>query len=196
VRKCEFTEDTGESRKTGVVYLLDVPAATIAGWIETTCANQLPSTAGCFATVLRCARDNTGMMFPVSGNMMENMNGPWTNWFFRNGMTVRMRGQANNSATAIALERQDDLATADGSAILRISTGMTRFWLTRPGDFAAKYPDAGAPDDLASAEHRTGWLNLARSEMLAALASPTNRLLEAWVAAHIDDLARNKCPDH
>ena len=195
VRECTFSEGDGDSQRTGVVYLLDVPAATIAGWIETTCANQLPGTAGCFTTVLRCAHENSGMMFPVSGNMMENMDGPWTNWFFRNGMTVRMKGQANNSSTAIDIERQDELARADDSAILRIPSGMTRFWRTRPRNFAAKYPDGGAPDDLATAEHRAQWLDLARTEMLAALASPTNRLLEAWAAAHTDDLARDVCSE-
>ena len=34
-----------------------------------------------------------------------------------------------------------------------------------------------------------------RAEILAALGSPTNRLLEAWVAAHPVKLAAGKCPE-
>lgn len=195
VRKCIYAEGPSSKRLPGLVYLLDVTPEAIARWIETACTNQLPNVSACFATVLKCGRSNSGMMFAVSGNILENMNPTtWKNYFFRNGMTVSMTGQPNGGTTAISLERQEELAQTPDSGIQTIPSGLTRFWRTLPKQFAARFPDAGAPVALNTPARRQKWLDLARAEFLAALGSPTNRLLEAWVAAHPVKLAAGKCP--
>src|SRR4029434_2063627 len=115
---------------------VEVKPEIIATWIETACAQLMPTAGQCFERVLRCARDNSGMMFPISGNMMENMdNGPWKNWFFRNGMTVRMQNQGNGTTAQIPVDRQKELALMSDANILRIPTGVTRFWRTKPAQF-------------------------------------------------------------
>lgn len=195
VRKCIYAEGPNNKRLPGLVYLLDVKPGTIAQWIETACAKQLPNVPACFATVLKCGRSNSGMMFAVSGNVLENMNPTtWKNYFFRNGMTVSMTGQPNGTANAISLERQEELAQAPDSSIQTIPSGLTRYWRTLPKQFAARFPDAGAPVAVNTPALRQKWLDLARAEFLAALTSPTNRLLEAWVAAHPVKLSAGKCP--
>lgn len=196
VRKCIYQEGPNSNRLSGLAYLLDVTPEAIARWIETSCAKQLPNAGACFATVLKCGRGNSGMMFAISGNILENMNPTtWKNYFFRNGMTVSIGGQKNGKATPIPLERQEELARMPDSAIESIPSGLTRYWRTLPKQFAARYPSEGAPIALNSPEARQKWLNIARAEFLAALGSPINRLLEAWVAAHPVTLAAGKCPE-
>lgn len=190
LRQCTYSK----GGLTAHVLLLDVRPEVIATWIETECARVLPNAGNCFQTVLRCGRANSGMMFAVSGNMMENMNGPWTNWFFRNGMTVRMPNQPNNTHTQVPIDRQMELALMPDAQIIRIPSGLTRFWRTLPRQFAARFPNETVPQDLATPERRQSWLNLTRSEMLTALQSPNNRLLEAWIAAHPTTIASGTCP--
>lgn len=191
VRECIYKGGTLE----GYVLLLDVKPEIIAQWIETSCAQILPNSGQCFKQVLHCGRINSGMMFPVSGNIMEDMGGgPWTNWFFRNGMTVRMPNQPNNTGQQIQLDRQKELAHMADSEIVRIPSGMTRFWRTRPAQFAARFPNEETPQSLTTAEDRQRWLDIARTEFLAALTKPNNRLLEAWVAANKTSLAAGNCP--
>jgi hypothetical protein len=135
------------------------------------------------------------MMFPISGNMMENMeSGPWENYFFRNGMTVTIGGEKNGSTTQVSIERQEALAQMADAEISAIPSGVTRFWRTLPRQFAARYANEGVPSVLKSKSARQKWLDLARSEFLAALNRPSNRLLEAWIAAHIKTLSKEKCP--
>jgi hypothetical protein len=196
VMKCTYAEGPPANRLQAVVYLLKVEPETIARWIETGCSGlQAADPESCFRTVLKCGKLNSGMMFPVSGNMLEDMTpSPWQNFFFRNGMTVRMQGQKNGTSDQIPLDRQDELSLAPDTEIESIPSGLTRFWRTRPKQFAAHYPTAGAPSSVGSSADRQTWLDMARKEFLTALSSPTNRLLEAWVAAHPKTLSAAKCP--
>jgi hypothetical protein len=196
IRKCIYAEGKGARRLPGLVYLLEVAPETIARWIETTCANQLAGSNACFPTLLTCAEDNSGMMFVVTGNMLENMKVAtiWKNYFFRNGMTARFHGQKNGTTDKIDLDRQETVARMSNSAIDSIPSGGTRYWGTLPADFAVRFPDAQAPTALDSPAARQKWLDIAKAEFLAALDSPTNRLLEAWVAAHPVTLRRGTCP--
>jgi len=197
LRECIFSEGPQGDRLTGYVILIDVKPETIAAWIETACAQVLPGVSKCFRRVLACGRGNSGMMFPVSGNMMENMdNEPWKNWFFRNGMTVRMPGQHNNRHEQIPLASQKKLALLPNTAIVSIPSGMTRFWRTKPAEFAKRFPNENVPHTMTTPQRRQKWLNITQSEFLSALTKPNNRLLEAWVAAHQVKLTNsNKCPE-
>jgi len=48
-----------------------------------------------------------GMMFPISGNLMENKDSePWKNYFFRNGMTVAIAEQGIGTRAQVPIERQ------------------------------------------------------------------------------------------
>ncbi|MER9800757.1 hypothetical protein NKJ36_27225 [Mesorhizobium sp. M0142] len=135
------------------------------------------------------------MMMPVSGNIMENMDGRhWKNFFFRNGMTVSMTSQRNGTTEQVDMARQREIAGMPDSQIASIPSGLTRFWRTKPSQFAARFPSSGAPLTVRTPQDRQKWLDLARVEMLAALQSPNNHLLEAWVAAHPKTLARGTCP--
>lgn len=102
VRKCVYVEGPTQNQLTGIAFLIDVKPESIARWIETSCASLLPGYSACFDTVLKCGRENSGMMFPISGNVMENMNPQtWKNYFFRNGMTVATDGETNGSTVQI-----------------------------------------------------------------------------------------------
>src|SRR5262245_4790297 len=191
VRECIYQEDGLK----GYVLLLDIKPEVIASWIETSCAQVLPGSTQCFKTVLRCGQNNSGMMLPISGNMMENMDGPWKNWFFRNGMTVRMPNQPNNTPQQITLDRQKELALLANSEIVSIPSGMTRFWRTRPAQFAARFPNEPIPQNMNTPEKRQQWLNIAQAEILAGLTRPNNRLLEAWMAANKVTLSAGHCPE-
>jgi len=193
--KCVYDAGPPDARMTGVAYLLTVPAEAIALWIETSCAGQMPGAAGCFKTVLTCGRLNSGMMFAVSGNVLEDMDDkPWKNYFFRNGMTVSIGGQLNGTTDSIPVERQEELAMMPDSAITSIPSGLTRYWRTLPKQFAALFPNENAPTALSSREARQKWLDMARAEFLSALGGPTNRLLDAWMAAHPQTLQQGRCP--
>lgn len=196
IRKCVYDEGTKPNQLTGLVYLLNVKPEAIAQWIETACAEQMPEVGSCFRTVLVCGKKNSGMMFAISGNVMENMNPTtWKNYFFRNGMTVSIGGEKNGSTTQVPLERQEALALMPNAEISAIPSGMTRFWRTLPSEFAARYPNEGVPSALNSTAARDKWLDVARSEFLGALTRRRNRLLEAWMAAHIRTLSKGKCSE-
>jgi hypothetical protein len=195
VRHCIYTEGPADDRRTGVVYLLDVQADIIARWIETNCQKQMPGIGTCFATVLKCGEENSGFMFPVSGNMMENMNfSPWKNYFFRNGMTVEIDHEPNATTNQIPIARQEALARLPNSAVTSIPSGLLRFWRTLPRQFAKHYPNDGVVSNVASRPAQQKWLDVARTEFLTALKSPTNRLLAAWIAAHPETLRAGECP--
>mgnify|MGYP007067072523 CR=1 FL=1 len=197
LRECVYSSGGARtSRLTGYVLLADAKPQTIATWIETACVRVLPSAAQCFQTVLECGRRNSGMMFPVSGNMMENMGGGhWKNYFFRNGMTVAIGGQLNGRTEQVPLDRQKELALMPDVKITRIPSGVTRFWRTMPGQFAAHYPNEAIPERVTTPQDKQQWLNIVRSEFLVALRGSSNRLLEAWIAAHPKTLAEGTCPN-
>jgi hypothetical protein len=131
----------------------------------------------------------------VSGNVMENMAPKtWKNYFFRNGMTVKIDGETNGSTAQIPIDRQEALAMSPYKAIISIPSGVTRFWRTLPRQFAARFPDVGAPSSLASPTARQKWLDVVKSEFLDALDRPENRLLDAWVSAHSRTIGKGDCP--
>ncbi|QND44751.1 hypothetical protein HB780_02920 (plasmid) [Rhizobium lusitanum] len=175
----------------GITYLLDVKAETIATWIETACDERLRGNSACFATVLACARTNSGMMFAVSGNVIENRR----NYFFRNGMTVAFKEAENGSTRDVPLSVQKSLLVAPDSKIDRIKSGLTRFWRTLPLQMALAYPNAHAPSALKTQAQRVAWLSLVQAEILAAQQTGNNRLLSAWLLAHKNTLGRGACPN-
>lgn len=197
IRHCIYEEDDrglGHPR-VAVAYLLNVEAATLARWIETACTLVPTDAEQCFTRVLQAGRMNSGYQFPIAGNMVEDMEGDGSlkNYFFRNGMTASFRAGVNGNGTELTLEDQETLATTATESVLSVPTGLTRFWRTRPADFAARFPDAGAPPSSVGAENRAAWLALAQTEMLAALESDRNRLLEAWLCANATELFGATC---
>jgi hypothetical protein len=68
LRYCEYKQ----GGLSGVVYLLTIAPERTAQWIETSCAKRMPGESGCFRVVLQCGRLNSGMMFAVSGNVIES----------------------------------------------------------------------------------------------------------------------------
>lgn len=186
LRDCIFLGDKPPKGKQlkGRVILLKVDANAIARWIETACATLLPNVKGCFEAVLVCGKYNSGMMFPVSGNLLENPNGPRENYFTRHGMVVGFKGQPNGTRAPVKDDRQNELIFASADQIDHIKTGLTRFWRTLPRQFAERYPKSGAPKLLDEPNDRTKWLEVAKTEFSKATTHETNRLLEAWIAAH------------
>ena len=85
---------------------------------------------------------------------------------FRHGMTVGMKGQPNGTSVGIGL----------------------------PTQFASAVSGEAIPRGLKTTADAQRWLEIARTDMLAALGGPKNRLLDAWVAAHKQTLARGNCP--
>jgi hypothetical protein len=178
-----------------VAYLLVIKPERIAQWIETACAEQMPRVSACFSTVLHCAHANSGMMFAISGNLLEDMGGrPFENYFFRNGMTVKIGGEENGTTGQIPMDRQEALALMPNTSINDIPTGVTRLWRTLPKQYALRFSASSAPKDIHATGAPEAWLRIAREEMLAALDSPRNRLLDAYVAAHPQSLRRGACP--
>jgi hypothetical protein len=176
VRYCEYQQ----GRHKGVVYLLAVQPEQIAQWIETSCSKRMPGQTDCFRVVLECGRRNSGMMFPISGNIIEDD----LNYFFRNGITVVMSGFPHASSRVIGEDLQRSLAEQSNELITRIPTGLARYWRTLPRHFAALYPDKAAPPKVDQKEERQKWLEIVRTEVLLALETPENTLLEAYMAAY------------
>jgi hypothetical protein len=185
--ECTYKQDGLE----GMTYLLDVKAETVANWIEGACDERLPSARGCFATVLKCARNNSGMMFAVSGNIIEN----GRNYFFRNGMTVSFKEAGNGTTNSVPLSLQKSLLVAPNDQVTRIKTGLTRFWRTLPSQFALAYPDAHAPSSVDTQAQRLAWLSLVQTEILTAEKTGKNRLLSSWLLAHKKTVTLGSCPD-
>jgi hypothetical protein len=183
----------------GFVYLLDIKPDRMARWIENSCAKHAEkrNQQDCFRVLVEYALRNSSMMFPISGNMGENMGRGAGNYFFRNGVTVALKcsdnckeGFIENGITTdgkpverIMIEEQKRRALLPDSEIHHIPSGVVRFWRCLPRQFAARYPQAGVPQD-PKYSGRQKWLDIARSEMLTALDSDENRLLECWMAAH------------
>ena len=197
VRECVYAmRDTrlGHPRQ-AVAYLLDVRPETIALWIENACARLAEPQPRCLATVLHSGQANSGYMFAVSGNIVEDMEQPheFKNFFFRNGMTTSFVRHLNGSEEELPLERQRTIALQPNGEVLAIPSGMTRFWRTTPGQFAARFPDAGAPVGLRRPADRQLWLGLVQKEMLTALQTGRNRLLEAYLCANAQSLFDVDC---
>jgi hypothetical protein len=72
--------------------LLDIKSDRIARSIENSCSKHAttPNQQDCFRVVLEYARKNSGMIFPISWNMIENVGRGLGNYFFRSGITVAL----------------------------------------------------------------------------------------------------------
>jgi len=189
---CEYVyrdNALGHNRK-AVVWLLDVQPERLAQWIENACTKVLPANEKCFDIVLQCGRSNSGYMFAVTGNIIEDMEtrGVFKNYFFRNGMTVSVKRGVNGGTEELSIDAQKALAMTPNENIVQIPSGKTRFWSTLPSQFAFRFPNAGAPTTIATKERRTKWLALVQKEMLNALDSSSNRLLEAWLCSNVEML--------
>lgn len=180
LRYCEYKE----GGLSGAVYLLDVKPNKIASWIRTSCQKFMKSDKDCFRVTLACAKWNSGLIFPVSGNVIENSK----NYFFRHGMTANIDKQGNATAAAIDMDLQRKQAVAPDDRITRIKTGLTRYWRTLPSHYFDR--NGIAPFDVCVVDGRRRWLNIAHSELRHAMNAPQNRLLEAWMHARKDELAK------
>src|SRR5262245_6853532 len=114
LRRCEYAlrdRALGRPRK-AIVWLLDVAPDTVARWIESACAKITPAVPRCFDSVLRSGRDNSGYMFAVTGNVIEDMGeqGAFKSFFFRNGMTVSVAQGINGRDQELSIEAQEALA--------------------------------------------------------------------------------------
>lgn len=179
LRYCEYQQDGRDGKRlSGAVYLLKLNSETIASWINAACNARMKDKTECFRVVLRCGVLNSGMMFPVEGNIIENR----MSYYFRNGMTVVVKGFDHRSTEPIDLVAQRSLL---GSATLEsIPSGLTRLWRTRPEHMAKLFPNESIPQGVDITQRRDRWLQIAKAEMTAAIDNPSNRLLDIYVATH------------
>jgi hypothetical protein len=201
LRYCEYNE----GGLSGAVYLLTIKPETIATWLNKTCDARMPKQKNCFRIVLQCGKLNSGMMFPVSGNMIEN----GRNYFFRNGVTVVMKEFPHRGTTQINMDLQRRLIDAENSNISPIPTGLARLWRTMPSHMASLFPSENIPKSMKTADKMPDidaeqrWLNIVKIEISNALERPDNRLLDAYVSSHFETLSalldkksigENDCP--
>jgi hypothetical protein len=196
VRNCEYAkyDKVLAHKRAAVVYILDVKPEAIAQWIESVCALLSDARPKCFANILDRGRGNSGYMFAISGNIIEDMDGPgiFKNWLFRNGMTTSFKRGVNGYDTELAMAEQRELAMRPNDAVLSIPSGMTRFWRTELAQMRARFPDSGAPANVNGAANRAAWLGVVQKEMLGAL-DGDNRLLEAWMCANAAGFFGTSC---
>ena len=145
--------------------------------------------------MLGLGKDNSGYMFAISGNIVEDMGLPdhFKNYFFRNGMTSAFQEGVNGSTTRAPDDQQQRIALLPNDAVIAIPSGMTRFWRTSPEEFHRRFPQSGAPTDVKNPTSRQTWLTVAQKEILDALGSGQNRLLEANLSARAQDLFHRSC---
>jgi hypothetical protein len=100
-------------------------------------------------------------------------------------------GFSSCKSSPIWEDLQRSLAEQSNTLITSIPSGLARYWRTLPRHFARVYPDKGAPiyPDKAAPrkmekEEQQKWLEIVRTEMLSALETPENTLLEAYMAAY------------
>ena len=190
IQRCEYQHGNA----TGLAYVLEVKAETMAKWIETSCAAQMAGVAACFDRVLRCGVVKSGNVFVVGGNVITEKNGAMLNSFIRNGVEINVT--PNGKSEPVTLEDQEKLAKipeADITAML--GGGGVAFWHTLPYQFAVKAIDLGVPAELNTLDRRQKWLEIIRLEMLAALGKAENRFLSGWINAHPIMLRAGECPD-
>ena len=197
IQYCEYSQidkGLGHPRK-ALAYLLAVKPETIARWIETACSRLAVQAPDCFDRVLGLGKDNSGYMFAISGNIIEDMGLPdhFKNYFFRNGMTSAFQEGVNGSTTELPMDQQQRIALLPNDAVIAIPSGMTRFWRTSPEEFHRRFPQSGAPTDVNNPTSRQTWLTVAQKEILDALGSGQNRLLEANLCAQAQDLFHRTC---
>ena len=190
LQRCEYKRGDAS----GLAYVLDVKAETMAKWIETSCATQMAGVAACFDRILRCGTEKSDGVFVVGGNAIIEKNGVMLNNFIRNGVAIN--AAPNGKTDLVRPEDQEKLAKipeADISAML--GGGGVAFWHTLPYQFAVKAIDLGVPAEMNTPDRRQKWLEIIRLEMLAALGNAENRFLSGWINAHPIMLRAGECPD-
>lgn len=197
VRHCEYAKkDLGlRHPRKAVAYLAEIKPEIIARWIEGACSELTAQASGCFDRVLELGRLNSGYMFAISGNVIEDMREQdhFQNYFFRNGMTSAFQQGVNGSSTELSLDRQEQIALLPNDAVIAIPTGTTRLWRTTPKQFFARFPQSGALPDLRDSASRQAWLAVVQKEMLDALSTGQNRLLEAYLCSIARDEFHSSC---
>ena len=191
VKKCIYRQDG----LTALAYIVDIKPEILAKWVENACQKFSSHPDACFNITLACAKFNSGAIYPVSGNIIENSQ----NIFFRNGITIKpeMDGKIwSFTSRPIKLEDQERFVMMSDADIVKdrpnpdakspIPTGLARLWRTRPWQFAKTFPGLGAPSDTRDAVSREAWLGVSKREFLEALRSNENRLLTAWMSTHVD----------
>lgn len=71
LQRCEYKHGDAS----GLAYVLDVKAETMAKWIETSCATQMAGVAACFDRILRCGTEKSDSVFVVGGNAIIKRTG-------------------------------------------------------------------------------------------------------------------------
>ena len=197
IQVCEYSKpDTGLGHtRRALVYLLNIKPDIIATWIESACDKLPNKPATCFHTILKNGKMNSGLMFAISGNIIEDMDKPgvFRNYFFRNGMTTSFKRKINGGSEELTIEEQRVIALLPNEAALSIASGMTRFWRTTPDQFHKRFPEAHDLINLNTSVGRQNWLDLVRIEMLSALNGKHNRLLEAWLCSNSQTIFQTSC---
>ena len=102
IQYCEYSQidkGLGHPRK-ALAYLLAVKPETIARWIETACSRLAVQAPDCFDRVLGLGKDNSGYMFAISGNIVEDMGLPdhFKNYFFGSRCCRMMQSSRSRAA--------------------------------------------------------------------------------------------------
>ena len=126
----------------------------LAQWIEDACTKILPTNEECFNIVLQAGLDNSGYMFAVTANIIEDMETKGVFKNYRNGMTVSVKRGINGGDADLSVDAQRILALTAEENIVQIPSGKTRFWSTLPRQFASRFPNAGVPASAATKKAR------------------------------------------
>lgn len=186
LQRCEYKR----ADLAGVAYVLDVKPETMATWIETSCKTLMVGIDSCFERMAKCLGEKSGAIFIVGGNGVSERQGAVQNVFYRNGVAVAAK------PGAIAIEEQEQLArTPEAGVSTMLGGGGVSFWHTLPYQFAVKAQELGVPAEMNAPDRRQRWMEVIRTEMLAALNKPENRFLSGWMAAHPITLRTGECAD-
>lgn len=190
VQRCEYK--AGETP--AIAYVLDVKPETLAKWVETACETNMKGVGACYDLVLRCAVEKSDATFVIGGNLVSTRKGAATNMFYRNGVAIG--APANGTPAAVPAEEQEKLARLEEAKVEVLPMrGVVAFWGVAPVDIATKAIELGVPSELNTPDRRVRWLEIVRSEMLAAMGKADNRMLSGWVHSHPITLRVNECPE-
>lgn len=182
-------------KRKAIVQLLLVEPAVIARWIESACT-KVKNPAACVDHVHKRAVGQTHYQFAISGNVLEDLlpkDGVHENYAFRHGITVRISPGFNGSIKDYSISDQIQVMNAVDDKIIGMKSGKARFWSTLPSEFKAHFPSASVPPAVGTAAGAQAWAKLVQTEFLAALKSPDNRLLEAWLCQSNQSAFKGKC---
>ena len=186
LQRCEYKRGD----LAGVAYVLDVKPEAMASWIETSCKTLMVGIDSCFQRMTKCLGEKSGAIFIVGGNGVSERQGAVQNVFYRNGVAFSAK------PGAVSIEEQEQLArTPEADVSTMLGGGGVSFWHTLPYQFAVKAQELGVPAEMNTPDRRQRWLEVIRTEMLAALGKPENRFLAGWMAAHPITLRTGDCAD-